>query len=257
MATKITFNGKTMGYGNNEPTFFENKEVGYCIEEPLDVLKRLGCNYKIRIYQDIINPFYDYDNGLHIISSKGPRGTTIIGTLNELVGDLLDTMIVSFNNGYPCRPKLKKSLDLDKLKELFLKRIFDPKEHCFSIDGSGINKERYWMKVDYYFLHRIADALDDDSDLGISVSHKILTSYEDFLIPTNSTRKEGMNTLLPRIRKEVPQLTQEIEATALTELHKILFLTTHLEMLSLFGIEDATCYDLKRMALELDKNIIS
>lgn len=85
MPTKISFQTWSGGSGAGDPKIL----IGYCKEEPQEVLKQVYKDHYIYNYQDLYRPVdYDYPNnviGLIIEKvSSSPNGTEIIGTLKDL-----------------------------------------------------------------------------------------------------------------------------------------------------------------------------
>lgn len=62
--------------------------IGYCKESPIEVLKEVFQTHVIKNYRGLYRPI-DWNfpanvQGLHIEESRGPKGTRIIGTLENL-----------------------------------------------------------------------------------------------------------------------------------------------------------------------------
>ena len=236
MPSKIDFDGLFTKYHNEVLiTNIPIQNIGYCKENPIEVVKRLARKHSIWKYEDYRAPFGDNKYGLVITSSDAPKGCTITGTLDDLAKDVNKKFDLptgySGNESYTA--KRKTPLTERKLKKAFLKKVLN----YFLIT---------WKDFDAQLLKRI---INDELDDKIGRSQRKLEKLDDFRKFEYLLRKgkESMETLIPRIREALPQFTDEMEREVYRKTHECYGLVRPLELLAIFGIEDANYHDLKKM----------
>lgn len=83
MPTKISYQTWSGGEGFNDPVML----IGYCKEEPFEVLKQVILTHDIYHYLDLYRPIdYDYPNNVMglIIQDFNEKGLKVISNINEL-----------------------------------------------------------------------------------------------------------------------------------------------------------------------------
>ena len=97
------------------------KPLGFCIEEPKEVLSRLYSSFRIDLYREIGFPLgviHRPSEGLAIIEGVPARGTTITGMLMDYQESLNRFKLPSPHSKESIRKELRDALSLE-LKDLF------------------------------------------------------------------------------------------------------------------------------------------
>lgn len=227
---------------NEVDAYAPHNYVGYCLEDPLEVIKELSKTHWILGYKGYDHPFSSYSGGTNqsgglfidevgkeIRSNevKPPAGTKIVLILEELI-----------KTGVLDEDKRKKNLSKKDLKEAFLERI--KQFSCLKSPYAKAITLSYWRDLDNELIHNIEHEL---FRAGVPTGRLIFGKYFENV----DKRRYSMGPILIEMRKEFPEFTPEIEKAAYDQVAKNANFSIPIELLKLFEMPNTTYEDIKKM----------
>jgi len=264
MVTKIDIEGCVTDY--NRVVHSVNEYIGQCGEEAIEVVRRLARTHIIHNYKGFLFPFFPGavgtgQYGLSITNGEVTTKRSEVLTLNRLISKI--------NRPRKITPVNPKSLPNDDqyryLSESDPLYIFNHSEVGFSL---RLQKELTGEQLENRFRERLLESLKSrpwkatEKEYWLELDQRLFESmylcyripdYEEIfrLLQLNQAiwdRKARIKQILPKIRI-LKGYDLENENRAYTKIHEEAKLEIPLELLGLFGFEQATYHDLESLIM--------